>query len=162
MKNALFAAVALAMAASPAVAAQGDAFMKKAIEGNYAEIKMGELAQANGKNQAVKDFGQMLVKDHGDANTKALSVAAELKMTAPSGPNAKQQKLHDVLAARKGTAFDKVFMRRMMKEHERAIKSYTRASAAKDAAVAKYAAETLPTLKKHHQAAEQAAETVSN
>ena len=31
-----------------------DSFLKKAIEGNYAEVKMGELAQNNGQSDGVK------------------------------------------------------------------------------------------------------------
>jgi putative membrane protein len=46
------------------------AFLSKAIEGNYAEVEMGKLAQQNGSSDAVKSFGKMLENDHADANQK--------------------------------------------------------------------------------------------
>jgi putative membrane protein len=44
--------------------------MKAAIEGNFAEIDMGKLAQEKGNSDEVRQFGTMLVKDHTDANEK--------------------------------------------------------------------------------------------
>ena len=35
----------------------------EAIEGNYAEVEMGKLAQSNGQSDSVKSFGQILVND---------------------------------------------------------------------------------------------------
>ena len=31
-----------------------------------AEVAMGQLAQTNAMNQSVKEFGSMMVKDHGE------------------------------------------------------------------------------------------------
>ena len=39
-------------------------FMENAIEGNLAEIQMGQLAQQKGQSEDVKSYGQMLVTDH--------------------------------------------------------------------------------------------------
>jgi putative membrane protein len=53
-------------------------FLKEAIEGNLAEVQMGELAQKNGKSDQVRSFGQMLQKDHSDANKKATAAANQM------------------------------------------------------------------------------------
>jgi putative membrane protein len=37
-------------------------FLKDAIEGNLAEVQMGQLAQKNGNSEGVRSFGQMLEK----------------------------------------------------------------------------------------------------
>src|SRR5947199_1257733 len=42
-------------------------FLKEAMEGNPAEVQMGQLAQKNGGSDRVRSFGQMLQKDHSDA-----------------------------------------------------------------------------------------------
>jgi putative membrane protein len=34
------------------------------VEGNYAEVSMGDLAQKNGQSDGVKSFGKMLSTDH--------------------------------------------------------------------------------------------------
>jgi hypothetical protein len=52
-------------------------FLVKAIEGNFAEVQMGELAQKNGQSPGVKSFGQMLQTDHSAANEKAMDAAKE-------------------------------------------------------------------------------------
>ena len=42
-------------------------FSTRAMEINSAEIQLGQLALKQGQNQRVKDFAQMMVKDHSDA-----------------------------------------------------------------------------------------------
>ena len=59
-------------------------FLKEAIEGNLAEVQMGQLAQKNGNSDGVRSFGQMLEKDHSDANQKATTAANSLGVTPPS------------------------------------------------------------------------------
>jgi hypothetical protein len=63
-----------------------ETFLKKAVEGNYAEVSMGDLAQKNGQSDSVKSFGQMLSTDHTAANQKALDTAKSMEMNPPTGP----------------------------------------------------------------------------
>ena len=60
-------------------------FIKAAIEGDIAEVDIGKLAQEKGESDAVKQFGAMLVKDHGAHKAKAEQVANELGVTPPTG-----------------------------------------------------------------------------
>src|SRR3954467_14640209 len=82
MKSASLVILA-AFLASAAQAAEkpGQAFLKKAIEGNFAEVEMGKLAQQNGQNEDVKKFGQMLSEDHSAANQKAIDAAKSMGVT---------------------------------------------------------------------------------
>jgi putative membrane protein len=143
-------AVALLTAATSAFAQDktGKAFLQDAIEGNYAEIQMGQLAQQKGQSDGVKSFGQMLVTDHTDANNKALSVAKEVGITPPDGPSKKQQSDYDRLSKLSGAAFDRRFVQDMVMDHRNAIREYERGSKAKDP-VGQYAGDSLPTLRKH-------------
>jgi hypothetical protein len=65
--------VALSLAvmfASPCLA-QGSAsqkFLKEGIEGNFAEIQMGQLAKKQANSDGVRSYGEMLEKDHAAAN----------------------------------------------------------------------------------------------
>src|ERR1700704_3901780 len=70
-------------------------FLKDAIEGNFAEVQMGQLAQKNGSAEGVRSFGQMLEKDHSDANRKATAAAGSLGVTPPNAPNGKQKADYD-------------------------------------------------------------------
>ena len=64
-----------AMASAQAKDKPSQAFLKKAIEGNFAEVSMGDLAQKNGQSDDVKAYGKMLSADHAAANQKALDAA---------------------------------------------------------------------------------------
>src|SRR4029079_18402143 len=60
-------------------------FIKNAIEGDIAEVDVGKLAQEKGQSEAVKQYGAMLVKDHGEHKAKAEQVAKELGVDPPTG-----------------------------------------------------------------------------
>jgi putative membrane protein len=124
-------------------------FITEAIEGNYAEVSMGELAQKTGQNQEVKKFAETLVVDHTAALKKAQEAAKAVRVTAvPAGLNAKQKADYDKMAKLTGAAFDKAFAEHMVMDHKKDIAEYEKAAKQKDA-TGKYAEETLPTLKKH-------------
>jgi|SwirhisoilCB2_FD_contig_101_2058225_length_862_multi_2_in_0_out_0_1 putative membrane protein len=151
-------AIGLALASTGAWAQSkaSKSFLKEAIQGNYAEVQMGELAQKNGQSDAIKSYGQMLVTDHGDANKKAIAVANDAKMTPPTGASRKQKADHEKMAKMTGTAFDKAFAKDMVKDHKKDIAAYRKEAKSKDAA-GQYAAQTLPTLQKHLEAAQKLA-----
>jgi putative membrane protein len=123
-------------------------FLTEAIQGNLAEINMGELAQKNGQAAEVKAFGQMLATDHGAALQNAKEVATSLGVAPPTSPNAKQKADYDKMVKIIGASFDKEFAKHMVMDHEKDIAAYQRASKTKDAA-GEYAQRTLPTLRKH-------------
>src|SRR5918993_259542 len=61
-------------------------FLKEAIEGNLAEVQIGELAQQQGESEAVRSFGKQLATDHGNANQNATAIAAEVGVTPRTSP----------------------------------------------------------------------------
>jgi len=128
-------------------------FLTEAIQGNFAEVAMGELAQKNGQSQDVKSYGQMLVSDHGEANKKAMEAAKSMSVPSPAGPSAKQKADHDKMAKMTGAAFDKAFAQHMVSDHRKDISAYQKAAKKQDA-VGQYAQNTLPTLQKHFENAQ--------
>ncbi len=107
----LTAAVLMSLAVSAASAKDkpSEAFLKKAIEGNYAEVSMGDLARKNGQSDGVKSFGKMLSTDHAAANQKAMDAAKGMGVNPPTGPNAKQKADYDKMSKISGANFDKMF-----------------------------------------------------
>jgi putative membrane protein len=145
------ASLAAALAFAPASFAQdkaGQKFLKEAIEGNLAEVQMGQLAQKNGNSDGVRSFGQMLEKDHSAANQKATTAASSVGVALPTAPNAKQKAAYDRMSKLSGATFDREFVKHMVDDHKKDIKEYEKEAKADDAAGA-YAKETLPTLRKH-------------
>jgi putative membrane protein len=140
--------MAISIANASAKDKLSETFLKKAIEGNFAEVSMGDLAQKNGQSEDVKSYGRMLSTDHAAANQKALDAAKGLGMNPPSGPNAKQKADYDKMSKMSGTAFDKMFATHMVADHQKDIAEYKKATKNKDAA-GEYAAGQIDTLQKH-------------
>jgi putative membrane protein len=165
MSKTLFAALlasGMAVASVPAFAQttatttkEDQTFLTKAIEGNLAEIEMGKLAQEKAQSPELKEFGAMLVKDHTDANTKAMDLARQINVTAPTQPSKKHLQEHDRLSKLNGAQFDREFTLHMVTDHKEDVADFTKQSKMKagDPTVS-FAAETLPVLQKHLQTAE--------
>jgi putative membrane protein len=149
MRSTLLAILVLSLF-STAYAAEkpSQTFLKKAIEGNYAEVQMGQLAQQKGQSDDVKKFGQMLSDDHSAANQKAIDAAKSMGVTPPDGPNAKQKAEYEKLQKMRGAKFDREFATHMVADHEKDIAEYKKETKQSDAA-ADYAKSELDTLQKH-------------
>jgi putative membrane protein len=141
---------------SPAYAQdkEGQKFIKEAIEGNLAEVQMGQLAQQKGQSPDVKSFGKMLAADHGQANQKAAQVASQLGVTPPTEPSAKHKKVYDKLSKLSGQKFDRTFANEMVKDHKKDIKEFEKAAKKESGPAPAFANETLPTLRKHLESAQ--------
>ena len=81
-----------ALAQSKPVDKASQKFISSAIQGDIAEVDVGKLAQEKGQSDAVKQYGAMLVKEHGDHRTKAEQVAGELGVTPPTGSSIAQKR----------------------------------------------------------------------
>ena len=133
---------------------RADAFMKKAIAGNLAEIKVGELAQQKGASEGVRHFGTVLEQDHSMANNQAMTAASSMGVTPPAQPTRAEQAAYQRLAALSGRRFDKAFVKAMVKDHRKDIAEYEKEAKASNSPAASYAQASLPTLRKHLQLAE--------
>jgi putative membrane protein len=128
-------------------------FIKAAIQGDIAEVDVGKLAQEKGQSDAVKQYGAMLVKDHGEHRTKAEQVAKDLGVEPPTGSSLMQKATYAKLKMLSGATFDRSFAKSMVKDHQEDIKEYKKETSKKDAA-GELAKETLPTLQHHLEAAQ--------
>lgn len=161
----LFAIAALtvpALAADKSAMEKNDkSFVKSAATGGMMEVELGQLATKNAASQEVKDFGQRMVTDHGKANDELKSLAASKNIKLPEKMYAKQQEKIDKMTKLTGQEFDKKYMAAMVKDHEKDVKKFQKASQeAKDPDLKAWAAKTLPTLEKHLQMAKDLAKKV--
>lgn len=153
----LVSVAALATLLSPlalAANSHGDAFMKKAIEGNLAEIQVGQLAQQKGATEGVRHFGAVLEQDHTKANQEATAAASSMGVTAPTTPSRTDQAEYQHLAALSGRSFDHALVKDMIKDHQKDISEFRKEAKAGSGEAAAYAKASLPTLEKHLRLAE--------
>ena len=142
------AALILAGCVTPVAAEPNAKFLTEAIQINLAEISVGQLAQEKGGSDEAKSFGKMLVDDHTASNSKATALASSKGVTPPTEPTPDDKNKHDELAKLSGGQFDREFAKAMTEGHEEAISKFEAASKGDDD-IAKFAQETLPTLRKH-------------
>lgn len=148
-------AILLGSAMAAFAASRADqTFITKAIQGDMAEVQMGQLAQQKGGSDAVKSFGQMLVNDHQANQQQAEQVAGQIGVTPPSSPSAKQKADYKKLSKLSGRQFDRRFALMMVMDHRRDIAEFQHQARNTNDPVGQFAAKTLPTLHKHLDAAE--------
>jgi len=149
-------------AASSGKMASADAkFLTEAAHGGMAEVEMGRLASERGSSDAVKQFGQRMVADHGKANDELKQLAQQKGLTLPTDLDSKDRKAMDKLSKLSGAEFDKAYMKDMVRDHDKDVKDFQRESQkAHDADVKSWAAKTLPVLKEHQQEAKQVSASV--
>lgn len=137
-----------AMAQKPT--AQDVSFMKKAAQGNVAEVMTGKLALQKSQDQGVRKLANMLIMEHSAANTQLKQAAAARDVSLPSMPNPMQKQMYRRLSRLSGASFDKAYMKGNVKAHLDAIGLYRKEiQVGKDAAALKYASETLPKVENH-------------
>lgn len=85
------------------------------------EIEAGRMAQENATDQAVKDFGAMMVEDHttSTANLKTAAGQAEGVTVTPQMTTEQQSNLDALRNA--GENFDRVYMQQQVAAHEKAL-----------------------------------------
>jgi putative membrane protein len=126
-----------------------------AIRGNVAEAKLGQLAAERAESQQVREYGEMLRKDHTKSLEKASSLASETGVPAASELSAQQQKQFEALQKLSGEEFDTTFLSQMVRDHQSNIAKFSaQAQSGSDPQVMAYAKETLPTLQAHLQHAQ--------
>lgn len=137
-------------APATAEAASIDAsFLTEAMQGDNGEVAIGHLAQTQGASQKVKDFGKLLVDDHGAHRQEVKSLAETSGVPVPDGPTAEGRANLDKLKTLRGADFDKQFKSMMIEDHTKDIEKYEKQAASGDAQTAALARKTLPTLRKH-------------
>jgi putative membrane protein len=97
---------------------------------NLLEIDLGKTAKLRAKTAAVKDYGTMLVKEHGDSDKKLQAMVRKTnqripmeKTTTEAEKQDKSQQKLDVASLKKlrGNAFDNKFLSMMVDGHEKEL-----------------------------------------
>lgn len=125
-------------------------FVMEAAEGGQMEVELGQLAQQKASSDAVKQFGQRMATDHSKAGQELAQLAAGKGVELPKQPSRKTQMEKDRLSKASGSAFDREYVKMMVKDHEKDVAAFKRQSQqAQDPDLKAWAAKTLPTLEDH-------------
>jgi putative membrane protein len=136
-------------------------FLVKAFTSGHKEVQLSKLADQNSKNAKVKQFAQMMIKDHTKANEKISELLKSRKTAVVAGTEKETRDGADRLSKLQNEEFDRAYTQVMVKDHQMAVKLFeNQVKNGKDEDVTGFAKETLPTLKGHLQQAQQLAASV--
>jgi putative membrane protein len=143
-----FTAVCMTLAAFAALSDDAS-FLKTLAQGNRAEIEAGELAGNKASTDVVRDYGMMLVKDHGAALEKVQQLAHSRNVDLPETLGEDKNAMLDKLRKEEAPRFDPEFMAEMVKAHEKTVgllKAHIASGSGETKALAQ---ELLPTVEAH-------------
>jgi len=127
-------------------------FAMMAAMGGMEEVEMGRLAAEKGASDEVRQFGQRMVDDHTKANQELTQLASSKGMTLPATLDPKHQADMQKMSALSGEAFDKAYVKMMVKDHKKDVGEFQKESTrGADADIKGFATRTLPTLQEHLQ-----------
>jgi putative membrane protein len=130
-------------------------FVRKAATGSTFEIEAGQVAETNASDTEVKEFGQMMVKDHSLALKDLEAASQGTSAAVPAGLklDSEHQAKLDVLTAKKGAAFDAAYKADMKKGHDETLamlKAYQQGGTSEK--LKAWVIKVLPTVEKHRDA----------
>ncbi|MGE5180600.1 MAG: DUF4142 domain-containing protein [Acidobacteriota bacterium] len=128
-------------------------------EMNLNEIEAGRLAEKDGGTQAVKSYGEMLIKDHGQNDRQLMSFVKSHNQKMPTAAMQKEADRKDMqdqkqaltkLKGMKGADFDREFLRQMVDAHDKALaKIDTAIGEVNNSELASILKDAKPVLQKH-------------
>jgi len=125
-------------------------FMLAATQDSMTDVKLGELAAQKSKNDAVKEYGQMMIKDHGIINTGLKALAMQKGVILSTGLDAKHQALVDKLSALPGSEFDDTYVIDVINAHQQDAGLFRAESeATRDADIKGFIHESNPVVGAH-------------
>ena len=133
-------------------------FAREVAQSNLFEIQAGQLAQERAQSQDVKQFAQMLVQDHQQANQKLQQIAQSKGIDIPKELDEIHQAKLQKMQKLQGKHFEKHFVYGMLAGHVVAVLEFRDASQdLRDNELKQFAAQTLPKLQQHLQTAQRLA-----
>lgn len=126
---------------------------------NNMEIELGKVAKKNGGSQAVKSYGEMLVKEHSQNNQQLADLAKKtgqkIPKHTPETTTEKQEKAEAKkhaaqLKKLEGSNFDREYLRMMVADHDKELAMIdTNIAKVENSELADLLRNTKPVLQKH-------------
>jgi putative membrane protein len=125
-------------------------FVEDAAKGNRAEVELGKMVATKAKDPAVKQFAQMMVKDHTEALNQLQKLAQSKNITLPDGLPSDAQDLQQKLSSDQVKQLEKDYMSGMVEDHQKDVQEFQDASQnLKDPDLKQWAGTMLPKLQQH-------------
>jgi putative membrane protein len=131
-------------------------FLKQLAIGGRAEVELGRLAIDRSNVAGIDQFGQHMVKDHGEVNSKLASLARSARVELPRDLDAEHAAVRQDLQSLNGRDFDLRYVESQIKDHQKATQLLIYEIAqGQHVGVRQFASETLPKVMEHLERAKQ-------
>ncbi|MFZ1937905.1 MAG: DUF4142 domain-containing protein [Terracidiphilus sp.] len=128
------------------------AFIRKTMEDDMAQERMGQLAAQKSQSDDVKQFGEKMAQIHEQLTNQLTPVAKKLGVDQPKQPSKKDRQQIEKMQSLSGPDFDAAFIKAMLKDQQDDLKGFqNEASAAQDPNVQQLAKMDMPVLNQHLQ-----------
>lgn len=135
----------------------------KAAQDNLFEIQAGELAIQKATNAEVREFAQMMVRDHTQGTDLIEQVATERNITLPTDMGDQNQAVFTRLSDLSGAEFDRAYMTEMVNSHQKDVAlARNQVQNGQDQELNALTAEKLPALEGHLQMAQDIAQRLES
>jgi putative membrane protein len=151
----LLALIAAPLAATSALAAPPQTFLRQAGMNDNSEIQLGALAEARGGSNETREMGRMLQRDHRASQQAAGPLMRRYRVPPPVSvlPEARAEMRR--LQRLSGRAFDRELASFNVMAHQKAIALFQAQARTGDRETAAFARAQLPVLRAHLQMARQ-------
>src|SRR5205085_9606223 len=108
----------------PAVTAVEQDFMKRATEANLSEINVARLAVQKSDNTDVRDYANMIQKDHTGALEDLTDLMKDKNVPQAKKLTAEAQQDINRMNVLTGPEFDREFVNMMVSDHQKAVEMF--------------------------------------
>jgi putative membrane protein len=152
-RKTLLALLIAPLAATGALAAPPQTFLRQAGLTDNSEIELGTLAERRGGSEMAREAGRMLQADHRASQQAAAPLLDRYRVRPPAGilPQARTEMRR--LQGLRGRAFDRELATFNITAHTQAIAMFQAQARSGDRATAGFARDQLPVLRHHLQMA---------
>jgi putative membrane protein len=125
-------------------------FVRKAADRNMMEVALGEMAEERAASPDVKQFGQMMAREHTLADNQLLEIAKKDNLEVPVDMDREDHEIHLHLSGLKGHDFDRAYMNQVINNHKDDLKLFEQmANEGANADLRNYARKSLANLREH-------------
>lgn len=131
------------------------AFITQVAFRNSAEISAGQLAATKGTDAAVRAYGQLMVTEHGQAQTELKTLGTSVGLNVLDSVDALHQSIMQHLDTLTGYSFDTAYINNQVNVHESTLNIFqNEISTGGHQEVKAYASKYLPAIQMHYNKAD--------
>lgn len=137
-------------------------FARKAAEGSAMEIALADLALAQSRDEAVRDYAEQIKKDHSAAQAELVKISEGAGVQVAKPLDDDRSGMTERLAKLDGHEFDLAYTTAMVKEHQRDVEFFSAKARASDGDLSAFAQKMVPVLSAHLETARKLSRTVAS